>query len=49
MKKNIRLDLDELDKRLNYWLDKVEDCYKNEVEKSMDNFRREIGIIKKGT
>lgn len=44
MKKHVEIDLQEMDKRLRYWLDKVEDCYRQEVENSMDNFRREIGV-----
>lgn len=44
MKRNVRIDIEEMDKRLNYWLDKVEDCYRDEVKISMNRFRKEIGI-----
>lgn len=44
MKKYVEIDLQEMDNRLRYWLDKTEDCYRREVEISMNNFRKEIGI-----
>ena len=42
----INLDLEIMARRLDYWFDKVESCYKEKVEKSMNQFRKEIGIQK---
>ena len=37
----VKIDSTELDNFLDYILDKVEDCYKDEVKKSIERFKNE--------
>lgn len=38
----IKIDKEELSNFLDYILDKVEDCFKDEVKKSIENFKNRI-------
>lgn len=40
----VKMDKNELLKFLDYILDKVEDCYKDEVKKSIERFINEIEV-----
>jgi len=44
MKKPVMIDLYLLDRRLDFWLDKIQDCYKKEIESSMNQLRKEVGL-----
>jgi hypothetical protein len=39
---NIKIDIKELEKFLNYLQDKVEDCYKAETEKAIKEYLKEL-------
>lgn len=43
MSKQVKIDLEELERLLEYLQDKVEDCYKKETERAIQEYLKEIG------
>lgn len=46
MTKTIKLDIEETLARLDSWLSKVEECYREEVRQSMESFKNEYELKK---